>query len=164
MTADEAPDGFDQHIKQQILDAFGYASEAELNAVIEEQMPGYLAAHAEWETEKAAFTAELQGRLEEARQAVAAFLRDRGMLPDGVELEVEPMDLQADAQWMALEPPQFTGILAALDGEYIPPPRCASTFTDTSEPGDVLAHINSAIEAWELGPDAMRCSGGGVDG
>lgn len=164
MTADEAPDDFDQHIKQQILNAFGYASEAELNAAIEEQLPGYLAAHAEWEAEKAAFTAEIQGRVEGARQAVAEHLQAQGLLPDGVEFGLAPMDLQADAQWMASEPPQFTGILAALDGEYTPPPRCASTFTDTSEPRDVLARIDSAIEAWELGPDAMRCSGGSADG
>lgn len=164
MTADEAPDNFDQHIKQQILEAFGYASEAELNATIEEQLPGYLTAHAEWEAEKTTFTAELQGRLEDARQAVATFLRDRGMLPDGVELEVEPMDLQADAQWMASEPPQFIGMLAALDGEYVPPPRCASTFADTSEPRNVLADIDAAIKDWELGPDVMRYSGEGADG
>lgn len=100
----EAPDDFDQSIKRQILAAYGYAGEDELNAAIEEEWPGYLAAHAEWEAEKAAFSAELQDRLEEARQAVAWFLRHQGMLPDGVELEVVPMDLQADPLWMAEAP------------------------------------------------------------
>jgi hypothetical protein len=96
-----ASDDFADHVKQRILDAYGFDSEAELNAAIEEKMPGYLAAHAEWEAEKAAFTTELQDRQEEARQAVATFLRDWGMLPEGVELEITPMDLQADPQWMA---------------------------------------------------------------
>ena len=84
----ELPDDFDQSVKRQILAAFGYASEGELNAAIEEAMPGYLAAHAEWEAEKVAFTAELQDRLAEAQQAVA-FLRGRMALPDGVELAWE---------------------------------------------------------------------------
>lgn len=97
-------DDFDAHIKRQILDAFGYASEGELNAAIEEAMPGYLAAHAEWEAEKAAFGAELQGRVEEARRNVEALLRAQGMMPDGAGLELVPMDLQADAQWMARAP------------------------------------------------------------
>lgn len=151
-----APDDFDQNIKRQILNAFGYASEAELNAAIEEEFPGYLAAHAEWEAEKAAFAAELQGRVEEAAAAVTAWGQAHGMLPDGVELV--PIDLEADAQWMASEPPRFIGMLAALDGEYVPPPRCGSTFTYASEPQDVLHRIDAAIEAWELGPDAMRWS------
>lgn len=97
-------DDFTKDVKQRILDAYVFESDAELNAAIEERMPGYLAAHAEWEAEKAAFTAELQDRWEEARQAVAAFLRGRGVLPDGVELEVVPMDLQADPKWMAQVP------------------------------------------------------------
>lgn len=164
MTANQAPDDFGQHIKHRILDAYGFDSEAELNAAIEDELPGYLAAHAEWEAEKAAFTAEIQGRVEEVRQAVAEQLQAQGLLPDGVEFELAPMDLQADAQWMASDPPQFAGFLATLDGEYTPPPRCASTFMDTPEPRDVLARIDSAIEAWELGPDAMRCSGGSTDG
>jgi hypothetical protein len=105
VVAVSAPDdGFTKDVKQQILDAYGFESEAELNAAIEERMPGYLAAHAEWEAQKAAFTTELQDRWEEARQAVAAFLRGRGMLPDGVDLEVAPMGLQADPKWMAQVP------------------------------------------------------------
>lgn len=96
------PDDFSEHLKQQILDAYGFDSEAELDAAIEEQLPGYLAAHAEWEAEKAAFTAELQGRMEEATAAVTAWGQAHGILPDGVELV--PMDLQADAQWLARAP------------------------------------------------------------
>lgn len=104
MSDEQAPDEFEERVKRQILAAFGYASEAELNAAIEEDFPGYLAAHAEYEEERAAYIAALPGRVEEARQSVTAFLRDRGMLSDGVELEVAPMDLQADPQWMAKAP------------------------------------------------------------
>ena len=156
MTVEGVPDDFDQSVKRQILAAYGYTSEAELNAAIEEELPGYLAAHAEWEAEKAAFSAELQGRMEEAAAAVTTWGQAHGMLPDGVELA--PIDLEADAQWIAPAPQQFTGILAALNGEYTLPPRCTSTFTETPEPRDVLASIDSAIEDWELGPDAMRWS------
>lgn len=83
----EPDDDFAQDVKRQTLAAFRYASEGELNAAIEEAFPGYLAAHAEWEAEKAAFSAELQGRLEKARQAVAVWAH--AMLPDGVELAWE---------------------------------------------------------------------------
>jgi hypothetical protein len=98
----EAPDDYDAHIKQQILTAFGFASEAELDAAIEEELPGYLAAHAAWEAEKAAFIAELADRAAEATAAVTAWGQAHGMLSDGVELV--PMDLQADAEWMAPAP------------------------------------------------------------
>ena len=125
---------FDQSVKRQILAAYGYASEGELNAAIEDAFPGYLAAHAEWEVEKAAFTAELQDRMEEVAAAVTAWGQAHGMLPDGVELV--PIDLQADAQWMA--------------------PAAWTQEANVPEPPDVLARIDSAIEDWELGADAAR--------
>lgn len=104
MSTEEAPDGFEEHVKQQILDAYGFGSAAELDAAIEEQLPGYLAAEAEYTTRHEAYLAELPSRVQEAVAKVTAQLRAQGMLPAGVELELVPMDLQADAQWMAAAP------------------------------------------------------------
>lgn len=56
----EVPDDYDAHIKQQILAAFGFASEAELDAAIEEELPGYLAAEAEYKAEQETFRAQIE--------------------------------------------------------------------------------------------------------
>lgn len=97
---------FTEHLRQQVLAAYGFDSQAELDAATEEELPGYLAAEAEYNAERDAFAAELPGRAEEARRAVNERLQAAGILPDGLELEFElvPMDLQADAQWMAPAP------------------------------------------------------------
>lgn len=102
MTADEVSDAFDEQVKRQILNAYGFESEAELDAATEEALPGYLAAEAEYRAEQEAFAAELPRRQAEAAATVTAWGQAHGMLPDGVELV--PMDLQADAQWMAQAP------------------------------------------------------------
>lgn len=100
----EPDDDFAEYVQRQVLDAFGFDSEAELNAAIEEEFPGYLAAHAEYEAEQEAYRAELPGRVQEAAAKVTELLRAQGLLQDGVKFELAPMDLQADPKWMAQVP------------------------------------------------------------
>lgn len=101
--ADAAPDdAFHNRVKRQILDAYGFDSSADLDAAIEEALPGYLGAEAEYNAERTAFEAGLPARVEEVQRTVYEQLRTRGILPDGIEFElVTPMDLQADPLWMA---------------------------------------------------------------
>lgn len=129
-------DDFAEHLRQQVLGAYGFDGQAELDAATEEALPGYLAAEAEYHAERDAFEAEMPGRAEAARQAVETFLRDQGILPEGTQLEVTPMDLEADPLWVAPAP-------------WAQPASAA-------EPSDVLARIDAAIDDWEDGPDAAR--------
>lgn len=99
-----ADDDFSDHVKRQILDAYGFASEAELDAATEEELPGYLAAEAEYEARREAYLTELPGRVQEATAKVTELLRAQGMLPDGIGFELVPMDLEADPKWMAQAP------------------------------------------------------------
>lgn len=93
--------------------------------------------------------ADLADQVEEARQKVAAFLRAQGWLPDGVELEVEPMDLQVDAKWMARGPivvDYFTDQPARLLNPDAPPM--------TEEQKQAAAEAASAqIEQWQAAWD-----------
>lgn len=83
----DIPDEARQAIRRQILDAYGFASVDELNAAIEEEFPGWLAAHAEYEAHQAAYRAALPNMMERARQHATAELAAQGMaLPDGIEL------------------------------------------------------------------------------
>lgn len=104
MSNEEVPDDFADRVKRRILDAYGFESEAEPDAAIEKELPGYLAAEAEYKAERDAYLAELPDRVRQAQQAVTSHLRAAGLLPDGVEFETVPMDLQADARWMARGP------------------------------------------------------------
>lgn len=96
-----ASDDFANHVKRRILDAYGFESEAELDAATEEELPGYLAAEAEYKAEHEAYLAALPDQVRQAQQAVTSHLRAAGLLPDDVEFEIVPMDLQADPLWMA---------------------------------------------------------------
>jgi len=97
-------DDFAEHLRQQVLGAYGFDSQAELDAATEEALPGYLAAEAEYNAERDAFAAELPGRVEEVQRTVYEQLREQGLLPDGIEFALTPMDLEADALWMAQVP------------------------------------------------------------
>jgi hypothetical protein len=99
-----ANDDFADRVKRQILDAYGFAGEAELDTAIEEELPGYLAAEAEYEARREAYLAELPDRVQEATAKVTELLRAQGMLPSGVEFELAPMDLEADPKWIAQVP------------------------------------------------------------
>lgn len=87
-------------------------------------------------TEEEEYRAALPGRQAEVATLVTAWGQAHGILPDGVELV--PMDLEADAQWMA--------------------PAPQNLMARAPEPPDVLARIDSVIEDWELGPDAAQWS------
>lgn len=87
MSGEQVPDDFDATLKFVILGAFGFSSEAELEAAVAKALgPTYLEASAEYKTRETAYRAALPGRMEEARKAATAELRAQGLLPDGVEL------------------------------------------------------------------------------
>lgn len=99
--SNEAPEDFGDQVKRRILDAYGFDSEGELDAATEEELPGYLAAEAEYKARHEAYLAALPDQVRHAQQSVTSHLRAAGLLPDNVEFKIVPMDLQADALWMA---------------------------------------------------------------
>jgi len=86
--------------------------------------------------ERAAFAAELPARAEAAHQAIAEFFWAEGILPDGIEFKLTPMDLQADPLWVAPAP------WARVEGQLL-----AGALRDAGQLDSFVATMRNACES-----------------